>query len=655
MKKFYLFLTAVLLYTSSFAQNPTYQQKLYYTCKIWGFAKYFHSRVSVGLVNWDSVLLADLPLVKSAVTDSEFNNALDTMLMAAGPMALTVSPPCDTLPPELKRNLNFGWINDTLLRADVQTILDTIKNNFRPHAEYWVQNNAYTNSYIGWLVFPYDSLMLNQNTYTNFPDESHRLLMLFKQWNIINYFNPYNYIHDVPWDSALFNTETGIDTASTDYSLYLAFRRLTAQNNDAHTEGLTYDSYQWFPGGYSISLILRHIPGKYVVVKSGIPAITPGDELLSVQGLTTKQWEDSLRPYVSAGDSDVFRRSIAQYMLCTPVYKKYLTITYKDSLGNSQATGAYANQTYYNSWFYSYYPNDTLATATWRYWSNCNIGYVNMGQLQPADVNSMYSALYGTNAIIFDIRNYPNGTAWAIADDMYPAIKVFAKFQTPDVTYPGTFFWEGDSLGYNGNPTPYTGKIIILFNEETQSQAEFSCMILKAMPNVVCIGSQTAATDGNITYYRLSQYMQTGFTTLGTFYPNGDSTERVGIIPDTLMYPTQAGIRAGRDELLEKALEVAGCPLSVHTIASTQPSIKVYPNPSSGVFTLSISHSELVSESHLTLCIYNALGEKIFNETLKQVQGDNTINLSDQPAGIYLYRVMDNKDKLIGEGKLVIE
>ncbi len=48
----------------AFSQNPTYQQKLYHSCKVWGMVKYYHSRVSTGLVNWDSVLTVSLPAIK---------------------------------------------------------------------------------------------------------------------------------------------------------------------------------------------------------------------------------------------------------------------------------------------------------------------------------------------------------------------------------------------------------------------------------------------------------------------------------------------------------------------------------------------------------------------------------------------------------------
>ena len=97
MKKMSLFFLLIKVFSmSTTGQNPTYQQKLYYSCKVWGFVKYYHSRVSVCQVNWDSVLLHTLPLIKNAVTNNEFNDALDTMLLAAGPMEIATTPSPDT-------------------------------------------------------------------------------------------------------------------------------------------------------------------------------------------------------------------------------------------------------------------------------------------------------------------------------------------------------------------------------------------------------------------------------------------------------------------------------------------------------------------------------------------------------------------------------
>lgn len=90
--------------------------------------------------------------------------------------------------------------------------------------------------------------------------------------------------------------------------------------------------------------------------------------------------------------------------------------------------------------------------------------------------------------------------------------------------------------------------------------------------------------------------------------------------------------------------------------------LRVYPNPSTGIFTLQIAdgHQPMANSK---IEVYNMLGEKVMNETLRpvtegqggQTQGDNKIDLSAQPTGIYLYRVTDEYGQLIGSGKLIKE
>jgi carboxyl-terminal processing protease len=615
------------------AQNPTYQQKLYYTCKIWGFVKYFHSGVSNCQVNWDSILVARLPAIKNAVTNTDFNNALDTLLNAAGPMAIVPGVLPDTISPLLKRNRNFSWINDTLLRADVRVILDTIRNNFRPHLGCWVQVN-YTSNYYGYLIFPHDSLEVNVNSFVNYPDEWHRLLISFKHWNIINYFNPYNYVLDKPWDSTLYNFVIPIANAPDYITFYRTVKKIASTLSSAHVEGLTNDSWFFCPDIYSPNLVLRYADSKYIVANSGIPVIKRGDAIVSIDGLTPTNWEDSLRPYISAGNVNVFRRYMCQYMP-SGGYGSTATIVYSDSIGN--------NHTFYASRLmgfgnFSFYPNDTLATVHWKQFG-CGVGYVNMGNMLPAEVSTMYSTLRNSPAIIFDIRNYPyTNSTINIANAVFPNSMNIAKLSDPDVTYPGTFYWYNEQGGSNGNSSPYHGKIIILMNEETQSAAEFSCMVLGALPNTVKVGSQTAGADGVISFFKLTQDIQTGFTSTGVYYPNGDSTERIGIRPDSVVYPTQLGIRHHRDEVLEKALQIAQCVTGVQNLNDLKPEITVFPNPNSGKFSLSVKNAGL---SKVNYRIYSLPGKLIEDKQGLPVPDNSSVelDLSNFDAGIYFLSV----------------
>jgi uncharacterized repeat protein (TIGR03803 family) len=82
--------------------------------------------------------------------------------------------------------------------------------------------------------------------------------------------------------------------------------------------------------------------------------------------------------------------------------------------------------------------------------------------------------------------------------------------------------------------------------------------------------------------------------------------------------------------------------------------IRVYPNPSNGIFIIAFSHAELVSGSQ-TIEVFNVLGEKVYTLPQTPKGALNTINLSGQPSGVYLYRVVAEDGSLVGEGKLIIQ
>jgi hypothetical protein len=92
--------------------------------------------------------------------------------------------------------------------------------------------------------------------------------------------------------------------------------------------------------------------------------------------------------------------------------------------------------------------------------------------------------------------------------------------------------------------------------------------------------------------------------------------------------------------------------LGVDNIRADESGITIYPNPSNGIFTASIKNHEA---GIANVEVYNIIGENVFNSKLATQNAQFSINLSGQPEGIYLYRVIANNGELIGEGKLVIQ
>jgi len=77
----------------------------------------------------------------------------------------------------------------------------------------------------------------------------------------------------------------------------------------------------------------------------------------------------------------------------------------------------------------------------------------------------------------------------------------------------------------------------------------------------------------------------------------------------------------------------------------------LFPNPNNGQFTV---QSSVVSGQY-SVEVYNVLGEKVYSASLPQTPIGALINLSNQPNGIYLYRLIGSSGELLGEGKMVIQ
>jgi C-terminal processing protease CtpA/Prc len=158
--------------------------------------------------------------------------------------------------------------------------------------------------------------------------------------------------------------------------------------------------------------------------------------------------------------------------------------------------------------------------------------------------------------MIIDIRNYPaEYVPFALGAYFATAPTPFVSFTRADLANPGAFQF-GDGAPIAPGPVHYSGKVVVLVDETSQSQAEFTAMALRAMPNSTMVGSTTAGADGDVSLIELPGQLSTMISGLGVFYPDHRPTQRVGIVPDVVVRPTIEGLAAGRDEVLESAVHL---------------------------------------------------------------------------------------------------
>ncbi|HZX62896.1 MAG TPA: GEVED domain-containing protein [Bacteroidales bacterium] len=550
--KWILVLGFLLPLTGIIAQIPTadYYQRLFFLCKAWGHAKYYHTEIAKGLVNWDNELLRAAAAAKNAPTNDAFNDSLLQMLNNAGPMG-TSSATLPVIPDSLNNNLDLSWIQDPFLSAGVKNILLDIKNKFRP------QKNVY--------LGPMNNLFTNDSSFyagENYPSEAKRILAMCRYWNMFQYFYPYKKLMDQDWNITLTEFIPKVVESSDAQSYALNFKEFINHINDSHGI-MSSPTYSNWRGSYYTPFQARYIENE-MVLSNVLPSATGlavGDIITDIDGSDIDTTRADNRKYANGSNDPTIEKNLTDIILFGPQGTSQVTVSNGSGphpVGFTRESSNYSSLNVNN--------NPAWKTVTR---GNYIFGIVDMGKLQINQVDSMFTALWNTHAIIFDIRNYPNGTLWYIVNNIYPGPVRNANFTVPDTTYPGRLHWSLSTIG-TGRTDPYDGNLIILFDERTISQAEYTCMGLERFPGSIKIGSTTQGADGNVSPIYLPGNIYTLMTGLGVYYPDYSPTQRIGIIPDYVVKPTIAGIRAGVDEVMEFALnmDVRYCTSSGFNVSS---------------------------------------------------------------------------------------
>jgi C-terminal processing protease CtpA/Prc len=176
----------------------------------------------------------------------------------------------------------------------------------------------------------------------------------------------------------------------------------------------------------------------------------------------------------------------------------------------------------------------------------------------------MFKAFSGTKAIVFDMRGYPNGTGWDIAARLNVRNARFgALFRRPLVTGLGGDEEQAEQVSVSfGQPIApsegprYTGKTILLIDERTVSQSEHLGLFFEAANGTKFVGTQTAGTNGDVTWFTLPGIASVRFSGHEVRHADGRQLQRIGLVPDLLAAPTLRGVREGRDEVLERGIEL---------------------------------------------------------------------------------------------------
>lgn len=509
--------------------------------KIWGFLKYHHPAVTSGQRHWDYDLLRVLPAVAGAATEAEANAAITQWIRRLPPVTSCTN--CVPEPPRSDLHLapNIKWLHSRkLLGTELQAALEDVYANRTGHQFYVFINQKAGNA-----------LFVNELSYPGrtFPDAGLQLLALFRFWNIIEYWFPYKDVIGTDWDAVLASHIRPVALAVDSEQYQLALLRLIATINDAH-------AHVRFPaspprGQCSLPVALRMIEGRPMVfahLSAQKSELELGDLLASVDGELVSTLAESILPFVAASNQASRDVALSRALTLGECASARVVVD-RDGVEHQLQVARVPVKTLNSTRLYSHdRPGETFQLLSDK------VAYLKLSSIRAADLPQMLDAAAATHGLIVDIRNYPGDfVPFLLGSRLVEKATAFARFTAPDTGNPGAFRWQAPMIIEPKGPS-YAGNVIVLVDEMSISQSEYTAMALRAAPRVKVFGSMTAGADGNVSPIVLPGNFRTGISGIGVFYPNRKPTQRVGIVPDKIIEPTIVGVRAGRDEVLEAAV-----------------------------------------------------------------------------------------------------
>ena len=391
----------------------------------------------------------------------------------------------------------------------------------------------------------------------HFPSRAHRIVAVYKIWNVVEHFFVYKHLMDRPWKPALAEYIPQFEAASDSLEYGLTAARMITRLQDGHARVLGAALTKYF-GTATAPLFVRFVEGIPLVtgfrddslaIASGIRI---GDEIVEVDGIPVERRIEQLSPYLAASNPWTHKRYIAWRLLYGPEEKE-AKIKVRSSNGHIREVSLPRDRRF------ARIPSrkgDVVRMI------DDNIGYVDLDRLN-SDIDQVFAELRDTRGIVFDMRGYPSfgagsiGPRVGLTDSEMP----FLVGRQPVVEPSGgdirtqTYRELRQFFPKVEVPWVYDRPIVLLIDERTQSTAESVGLEFAAAKNTVFIGSETAGANGNVTYATLPGGLRIGFSGTEVHFPNGDQLQRKGIQPDIRVLPTIEGIRSGRDEVLEAAVK----------------------------------------------------------------------------------------------------
>lgn len=461
----------------------------------------------------------------------------------------------------LEQAIAQGWSNAEHLQKDTdlnslhedarwQPLVEKCAANLKTHAAFW-NNPALATSYR-----------------ENLGDDE-KVAGLSKLWAEAKY--NFAYFHAVPqldWDATYLAFLPRVRQTRSTLEYYRVLMAFYAKLQDGHTNVS--------PPAELVNALFarpairtRLIADKVLLIEVGDEqlrqnGIVQGQELLEIDGIPVKPYAaERIRPYQSASTPQDLDVRTYEYALLWGAAPDSARLTIRNQNGKTfQKIVPRLTREERNKLMPQRPPFEFKLLPN-------NVAYVALNTFQDNQAAEQFEANFAAiahaTALMIDVRENGGGNSnvgYRVLQTLTDKSFKTSRWQTRDYR-PALRAWgrlEG-TFGNDAGEVPphgkllYTKPVVVLTSPRTFSAAEDFCVAFDAMGRGMIVGEPTGGSTGQPLFFQLPGGGNARVCTKRDTYPDGRVFVGVGIQPNKLVSPTVADFRAGRDTVLEAALD----------------------------------------------------------------------------------------------------
>lgn len=388
---------------------------------------------------------------------------------------------------------------------------------------------------------------------------------LSKAWAEVKYnFANFDLVPNLNWDSLYVAYIPKVTATTNVIDYYKVLQNFYQPLRDGHT-GIS------FPGAYmknewngALPIEVRWIKDKAIVVtntsnKPGEKDIMSGAELVEWNGVPLQEHiKKNISPYLNFSTSQDSIARTYGFALTTGKAGSTVPLIFKTPEGKTLK-------------------QEMTYKAVERFWDRNplvtfeilegNIGYLQINSFNDEIVvnkfDSLFSSIAKTNALIIDVRKNGGGNGnngfeilGSLTDKpFYPGKAVIREYKSVGRAWGQPESVEIESWDWKPYKNQlYTKPVIVLTSAATYSAAEDFTATFQSMERGIVIGEPTGGSTGQPVMFTLPGGGMGRVCAKRDMYADGKEFIGIGIMPDLLVRPTLKGIVAGRDDVLEAAV-----------------------------------------------------------------------------------------------------